>query len=114
MGFNPLMLVHETIEHHLQKRRNNLKRIKMSLLSENIIPGNHGKTFGTNAENHEDLLKIKDAISQMEGIKGVLVHEDKFPKEFTIHTKSMVSVKEIEDTVIKTGFHAIPKSLFEL
>ena len=50
----------------------------------------------------------------MEGIKGVLVHEDKFPKEFTIHTKSMVSVKEIEDTVIKTGFHAIPKSLFEL
>jgi len=27
----------------------------MSLLSENIIPGNHGKVFGTNAKDQKDL-----------------------------------------------------------
>jgi hypothetical protein len=86
----------------------------MSLLSENVIPGNHGKIFGTNAESHQDLLKIKDSISHIKGIKDIIIGEDKFPREFTIHTNAIVSVKEIEDAVIKVGFHAIPKSLFEL
>jgi hypothetical protein len=86
----------------------------MSLLSENVIPGNHGKTFATNAKTHKDLLKIKDAILHIKGIKDILIDEDKFPREFVIHTNTFVSIKEIEDTVIKVGFHAIPKSLFEL
>ncbi|MDN3664269.1 heavy metal-associated domain-containing protein [Algibacter miyuki] len=86
----------------------------MSLLSENVIPGNHGKIFETNATEHKDLLKIKNAISNIYGVQDVLLDEDVFPKKITIHTSSIVSVKDIEDAVIKTGFHAIPKSLFEL
>ncbi|NQX85764.1 MAG: heavy-metal-associated domain-containing protein [Flavobacteriaceae bacterium] len=86
----------------------------MSLLSENVIPGNHGKTFGTNAMSHSDLVKIKESISHIDGIKDVIIEEDKFPRDFIIHTNTLVSVKEIQDAVIKVGFHAIPKSLFEL
>jgi hypothetical protein len=86
----------------------------MSLLSENVIPGNHGKIFRTNAKNHQDLIKIKEAVSHIKGIKDVIINEDKFPVEITIHTTSMVSVKEIEDVVVGVGFHAIPKSMFEL
>lgn len=86
----------------------------MSLLSENVIPGNHGKIFETNATEHKDLLKIKNAISNIYGVQDVLLDENVFPKKITIHTSSIVSVKDIEDAVIKTGFHAIPKSLFEL
>ena len=33
----------------------------MSLLSENVIPGNHGKIFGTNAKTHQELVKIKES-----------------------------------------------------
>jgi hypothetical protein len=33
----------------------------MSLLSQNVIPGNHGKTFGTNAMEENDLTAIKIA-----------------------------------------------------
>jgi copper chaperone CopZ len=85
----------------------------MSLLSENVIPGNHGKIFETNAIQHTDLIKIKDAITNIDGIKDVVIEEDVFPKQLTIHTTFLVSVKDIEDAVIDTGFHAIPKSLLD-
>ncbi len=86
----------------------------MNLLSENVIPGNHGKVFETNAIEHKDLITIKDAISNIVGIKDAIINEKVFPKKITIHTSTFVSIKEIEDVVIKTGFHAIPKSLFKL
>lgn len=86
----------------------------MSLLSENVIPGNHGKIFETNATEHNDLIKIKEAISKIVGVKDAIIEENEFPKKITVHTSAIVSIKEIEDVVIKTGFHAIPKSLFEL
>ena len=86
----------------------------MSLESDNVIPDNRGKIFGTNAKNHQDLMKIKNAILHIAGVKDVMIDEDKFPREFTIHTKAIVSVKEIEDTVNSVGFHAIPKSSFDL
>ena len=86
----------------------------MSLWSDNVIPGNHGKYFETNATTHKDITKIKEAVLKVPGIKDVIVNEDKFPREFKIHTSSMVAVKDIEDAIIKIGFHAIPKSLFEL
>ena len=86
----------------------------MSLLSENVIPGNYGKIFETNATEHKDLIKIKNAISKVDGVKDVILDENEFPKKITIYTSSLVTVKDIEDVVIKTGFHAIPKSLFEL
>ncbi|HEY9169487.1 MAG TPA: heavy metal-associated domain-containing protein [Lutibacter sp.] len=86
----------------------------MSLLSENVIPGNYGKIFETNASEYKDLIKIKDAILNINGVKDVILNENVYPKKLTIHTSALVSVKEIEEVVIKIGFHVIPKSLFEL
>ena len=86
----------------------------MSLLSENVIPGSYGKTFGTNAKTHQELVKIKESISHIDGIEEVIIEEDQFPRDFIIHTNAIVSVKEIQDAVVTAGFHAIPKSLFEL
>jgi hypothetical protein len=86
----------------------------MSYLSENVIPGNHGKIFGTNAQEQEDLDRIFSAIKSIEGIKDVILSPQKFPKEFTVHTTKMVEIKTIEDEVKRLGFHAIPMGLFEL
>jgi hypothetical protein len=86
----------------------------MSLLSENVIPGNHGKVFGTDAEHQEDLDKIFNVIKAIDGIKDVILSPQKFPKEFTIHATKMVEIKTIEDAVKRLGFHVIPKGLFQL
>jgi len=86
----------------------------MSLLSENIIPGNHGKIFGTNAKEKQDLEKIKTKVLSIDGIKNVIINTEVYPKEFTIHTNKLVNIKDIENAVISMGFHVIPKGLFEL
>lgn len=86
----------------------------MSLLSENVIPGNHGKVFGTNAKEHYSLEKIKAAIEMIEGVKDVILNEAIFPRELTVHTTQIVAIKDIENAVIKVGFHAIPKHHFPL
>ncbi len=86
----------------------------MSLLSENVIPGNHGKIFGTNANKEQDLEKIKRKVLSIDGVTTVIINNEVFPKEFTIHTDKLISVKDIEDAVISAGFHAIPKDIFEL
>jgi len=86
----------------------------MSLLSDNVIPGNHGKVFGTNAKDPQALAKIKSALELLDGIKDVLINEEAFPRELTVHTNKIVSVKDIEDIVKGTGYHAIPKNQFPL
>lgn len=86
----------------------------MSYLSENVIPGNHGKIFGTDAKNPKDLDRIFKAIKSIEGVEDVILSPQEFPKEFTIHTSKMVEIKIIEDKVKRLGFHAIPKGLFQL
>lgn len=86
----------------------------MSLISENVIPGDHGTIFGTNAKEHEDVLKVRDAIQGVEGVKDAMVNEGVFPLELTVHTNKLVKIKDIEDAVLETGFHAIPKSIFPL
>jgi hypothetical protein len=86
----------------------------MSLLSDNIIPGNHGKVFGTNATAREDMKRIKEAVLKVSGIKDVIIYEDIFPREFKVHTSSKVAVKDVEAAINRIGFHAVPKSLFEL
>ncbi|SHF29583.1 hypothetical protein SAMN03080594_103244 [Arenibacter palladensis] len=85
----------------------------MSILSENVIPGNHGKVFGTNAKEANDLGRIKENLLKIEGVKNVIFSDD-FPVEFTVHTTKMVEIKEIEKMVKGLGFHAIPKGLFAL
>ena len=86
----------------------------MSLLSENVIPGNHGKVFETNVVDNYDLQRIKNDLLLVDGIKDVLIDAQKFPKEFTVHTTKLVSIKEIEAVVLHLGFHAIERALFKL
>jgi len=86
----------------------------MNLLSENIIPGNHGKIFGTNAKEQIDLERIKNKVLSITGIKDVKINYEVFPREFTVYTSKLLKVEDIEDKVKLTGFHAIPKGLFKL
>ncbi len=86
----------------------------MSFLSDNVIPDNHGKIFGTNAMEPEEMDKIKASILTLEGIKDVALNTEIFPREFTVHTNKVVQVADIEDKVKKAGFHAIPKGIFPL
>lgn len=86
----------------------------MGILENNVIPGNHGKTFGTNAKEDADLSQIKISISEIDGIIDVILNTAVFPREFTVHTNKMVTIDEIENKVKKVGFHAIPKDSFPL
>lgn len=84
----------------------------MSLISENIIPGNSGKTFVTNAKEFKNLMKIKNAILNIKGINGVTVNKTTYPVQLQICSEVLTSVKKVEKAVISTGFHAIAKSPF--
>lgn len=86
----------------------------MSLINENIIPGKLGKIFDTNARTTYDLERIKDKILELKGVENVLINFEVFPREFTIYTSTLISIKEIEEKVISTGFHVIAKNVFEL
>lgn len=86
----------------------------MSVLTNNVIPGNHGKIFGTNAMEDADLIKIKASLLELDGIEDVFLNTEIFPRELTVHTNKMVSIADIENRVRSVGFHAIPKDLFEL
>lgn len=86
----------------------------MSLVSENVIPGNHGKLFETNAKGNHDLNSIKDKLTSLDGIKDVIINAEVFPKEFTVYTSELVTIKDVESVVKSLGFHAIPKTLFTL
>jgi hypothetical protein len=81
----------------------------MSLLTDNIIPGDHGKVFGTNATEDKDLTAIKNHLLKIDGIKDVVLNLDIFPREFTIFTNKVISISEVEKNVKSLGFHAIPK-----
>lgn len=86
----------------------------MSVLKDNVIPGNHGQIFGTNAMKEADLIEIKARVLELDGIKDVLLNAEIFPREFTVHTTKMVPISAIENKVKSVGFHAIPKEAFEL
>ena len=86
----------------------------MSLFSDNVIPGNHGRVFESNAKEIKDLERIKDKVLELDGIKDVLINFEQFPKGFTVYTTKLVRVEEIEQKVISAGFHAIPKEALEI
>lgn len=86
----------------------------MNLLSENIIPGNYGKVFSTNAKDQKDLERIKNRVQSLKGIADVKINTEVFPREFTVYTSALVKVDAIEAKVKLVGFHAIPKTLFPL
>lgn len=84
----------------------------MSFLSENVIPGNYGKKFTTDAKHPNDLTKIQEALMQLDGIKDVLFESENKPIVFIIHTNKVISVKEIEDCIRDLNLHAVPTGLF--
>ncbi|EIA08518.1 hypothetical protein [Flavobacterium frigoris] len=86
----------------------------MGILEKNVIPGNHGKTFGTNAKEDAELSEIKTSISEIDGIIDVILNTTIFPREFTVHTNKVVAIEDIENKVKKVGFHAVPKDSFPL
>ena len=81
----------------------------MSLIDDNVIPGNDGRIFGTNAVNEKDLLAIKIAIQELDGIKDIIVNHSIFPREFTVFTINLIAITDIQKKVRQAGFHAIPK-----
>lgn len=83
----------------------------MSLLTDNIIPGEHGKVFGTNANEEIELIEIKDNLLKIDGVIEVQINTAIFPKEFTVITNKLISISEIEKGVKAIGYHAIPKEL---
>ncbi|MFV8393567.1 heavy-metal-associated domain-containing protein [Flavobacterium sp. LB2P6] len=86
----------------------------MNILDDTVIPGKHGKIFGTNALTAIDLMEIKTKVLELDGIREVHLNTEIFPREFTVHTSKIVSISAIENKVKSVGFHAIPKGLFEL
>lgn len=86
----------------------------MSLIGENVIPGNHGKIFIIDINDEHDFERVKEKILKLEGVKDVLYHHEIFPREMTIHSYNLVKVKDIQNTVRDKGFHAVPAGLFQL
>lgn len=85
----------------------------MSLLSENVIPGNYGKVFGTDAKEQRDLDMIHKQLMKIDGIKEVNFNKG-FPIEFRVHTTKIVQISDIENKVSALGFHAVPKGFFPI
>ncbi|GIZ10176.1 heavy-metal-associated domain-containing protein [Flavobacterium sp. UMI-01] len=83
----------------------------MSLLSSNIIPGNHGRVFGTNAKEDSDLEAIQKSILAIDGIIEVAINTHVFPREITVYSDKIISIEEVEKKVKSVGFHAIPKEV---
>uniref|UniRef100_UPI00404B0DCB hypothetical protein n=1 Tax=Fulvivirga sp. TaxID=1931237 RepID=UPI00404B0DCB len=86
----------------------------MGFLKDNVIPGNHGKVFETDAKKDEDLAYIKSSILKIKGVEDVVIDRSIFPIEFTVYTSALVKVDDVEKVVQKSGFHAIPQELFSL
>ncbi len=86
----------------------------MSLLTDNVIPGNYGKTFSTNAKEVKDLERIKEAVATIHGVDKVEINTTVFPAEFTVYTHALVEVSAIEKKVNSLGFNTIPKDLFKV
>jgi len=86
----------------------------MSLQSENVIPGEHGKTFTVNIDTQEEFEGIKDEVLKLDGIRDVIFNSDTYPHEVTVHTHKLVLVKDVQIAIRDAGYHAMPKDLYPL
>lgn len=84
----------------------------MSFLSENVIPGNYGKKFTTDAKHQDEYTKIQDTLMELDGVKDVMFEDTDQPVVFVVHTNKVVSVKDIEDSVRQLNLHAVPTGPF--
>lgn len=80
----------------------------MRLLTNNIVPGNQGRIFGTNATEPTDLSTIKKSILALRGIKDVIVNDRVYPREITVYSTIIVTIDKIESLVKSMGFQALP------
>ena len=88
--------------------------MKMSFLTENVIPGARGRIFCTDASTEEKMNMVKVAIEKVDGVKNVVLVNEVFPKELIVQTTKLVTVKAIGGAVNRIGMHAIPKGLFPM
>ncbi|WPR71443.1 heavy-metal-associated domain-containing protein [Flavobacterium sp. NG2] len=86
----------------------------MSIITNNIIPGNHGRVFGTNAKEDVDLETIETKLLEIDGIKEVAINKNIFPREFTVYSTKIIDIREVETKVKSAGFHAIPKENLDI
>ncbi len=86
----------------------------MSLLTANVIPGNHGRIFTTNASTDAEMKKIQNIVEEVDGVKAVIIIEEVSPREFIVRTSKLVTVRAIEDAVNRLDLHAIPKGIFPM
>lgn len=86
----------------------------MSLIGDNVIPGDHGRIFYVDINDERDFEEVKDKILKIKGVKDVLYNTEAYPREMTIHSLNLVKITEIQDTVRDKGFHAVPAGLFQL
>lgn len=86
----------------------------MTFISENVIPGNHGKVFAIDAKRDIDLDKVKSELMKLYAVTDVIINKEIYPVEITVHTDRVLAIKTIQEVMNNIGFHAIPKGLFEL
>lgn len=84
----------------------------MSLITFKKIPGAYGMTFITDAIEHENLIKVKSAILNVNGVDKVLVNKNETPKQLNVFSSIVISAKKVENAAINTGFKAIAQSIF--
>ena len=84
----------------------------MTFISENVIPGNYGKKFTTDAKHPEDFKQIEEALLKLDGVTKVIFEEGSKPMVFVVQTDKVVSVKTIENKVKELDFHAIATGHF--
>ena len=83
----------------------------MTFISDNIIPGNYGKTFTTDVNDASEKSKLEAAILKVEGVLKI-IFSDTFPLEFTVHTDRVVQVSEIQRKANEWNYHVIAKGPF--
>ena len=81
----------------------------MTFVTENIIPGNHGKKFATDVNDPTQKSRLKNELLKVPGVMDVIFDVDKDPLVFTIHTNKVVKVSAIQEKAKELNFHVIAK-----
>ena len=84
----------------------------MSLLGNNILPGEHGKIFTTDAKHDDNLFDIHEFLINFDGIERVEIDKASFPVKIKIYTNKIVDVEELKKKFKSTGFHLVDENLF--
>ncbi|MFB9054229.1 hypothetical protein ACFFVB_14170 [Formosa undariae] len=81
----------------------------MEILLDNVIPEEHPRTFTTNACEHKDVIKVKQAVLAIDGVESIEFLDVIFPKQFKVKVSKMIEVRFVEEAVNDVGFNALPR-----